>query len=268
MKDFLIGADPEGFAIDQNGKPISVIPFIEGTKMEPFKTKNGFIHQDNVAWEIGFNPARTKEEFIKRVQRTLVDIKRNLKRNGLSLSKNPFIKFDQDQLLDPRSLVFLCNPDWNAWTLKKNEEVMFENVHFRSAAGHIHIGMELSSSTKKLLLVQLLDILIGVGSYRMESVDRRKFYGQAGSFREKPYGIEYRVPSNWWIWKKDSISFIYEQAQKAVNYLDKYDGLFNKDQFLIELITKVINFGHHQSASIIKSYIKDNYNIEINYYGC
>lgn len=61
---------------------------------------------------------------------------------------------------------------------------------------------EICGSQKTIeLAVKLYDRTAGIASVALdvfpeENIERRRFYGRAGSYRLKPYGIEYRTPSN------------------------------------------------------------------------
>ena len=45
-----------------------------------------------------------------------------------------------------------------------------------------------------------------------EDTQRRELYGQAGCFRPKPYGVEYRTLSNYWLKSRELMTKIYERS--------------------------------------------------------
>jgi hypothetical protein len=48
-------------------------------------------------------------------------------------------------------------------------------------------------------VVRKMDLFLSVPLVLMDDGFQRKaIYGKAGAFRKKPYGVEYRTPSNWW----------------------------------------------------------------------
>ncbi len=65
-------------------------------------------------------------------------------------------------------------------------------------------------------LVKALDYLVTLPMLKDDDPRRRELYGQAGCFRNKPYGIEYRTPSNKWIFSRDMCLWVYEQVKRAV----------------------------------------------------
>jgi hypothetical protein len=49
-------------------------------------------------------------------------------------------------------------------------------------------------------IVRCLDTVIGLQSLFLdEGKERRKLYGRAGCMRKKPYGLEWRTLSNFWV---------------------------------------------------------------------
>jgi len=78
----------------------------------------------------------------------------------------------------------------------------------------------------KIQLGQLMDLFVG---FRLAEVDkdtrRRELYGKAGAIRFKPYGIEYRTPSNYWIMSEHNIAAVWDLtglALAAVKRIGKF----------------------------------------------
>jgi len=99
---------------------------------------------------------------------------------------------------------FGCSPTRTAYGSKKPPNG--SRTRFRSCGGHIHLGNGTLANLKKeeqVKLVKLLDIICGNTCVMIDrdknNIRRRKIYGRAGEYRMKPYGIEYRVPSNFWL---------------------------------------------------------------------
>ena len=115
---------------------------------------------------------------------------------GHTITDTPWKKLTMDERR------FGCSPTSNIH--EKTKRITGVRERFRSAGGHIHLGGGGTYARNNVVrIVTLLDILCGntcVLVDRDESnARRRKIYGRAGEHRLKPYGIEYRVPSNFWL---------------------------------------------------------------------
>lgn len=92
-------------------------------------------------------------------------------------------------------------------------------------------------------LIPLLDLYIGIPSVLLDDskqqVERRKVYGRAGEFRLTPYGIEYRVLSNFWAFNTILISYFYGLSRMAVNMNRSDDDEYNN--LLITESNKLLN---------------------------
>jgi len=106
-----------------------------------------------------------------------------------------------------------------------------ETSQMRTAAGHIHVGFNTVEvddiyNTDHMdmcaTLAKQLDYTLGLASVGLDSTERRKMYGKAGAFRPKPYGMEYRVLSNFWIQQECHIRLVYQNTKAAV--LDLMQG--------------------------------------------
>jgi len=207
---FTIGTDPEFFLINKEGRVISAIPHIPGTKHEPAPLPSGgTIQKDNVALEFATPPAKNRDDFVLKVGNAFRDIMIKIP-EGHAIAVIPSAIFDDDQLDCPEALEFGCDPDYNAWTVSINEKPEHPNKNFRSCGGHVHVGHVPGDGNEFLLdpygkieVTKGMDCLHGIISVILdnspESVERRKLYGGAGCHRPTPYGVEYRVLSNFWM---------------------------------------------------------------------
>jgi len=168
--------------------------------------------------------------------------------------------FPKAELIDIRSQVFGCDPDYNAWMGGvRNPRPHCENKELRSCGGHIHVGIQLPKShslmeNRKqtvLRLIKAKDLFLGVPSVMMdEDTVRRKLYGKAGSFRvarHSPIAYEYRTLSNFWIRNKTLSAWAYEQTIRAIKFVkdmgDKFEEFMLKDD-LENQIQRCINEGN------------------------
>jgi hypothetical protein len=249
-----IGADPELFLVNQDGKFISSIGRIGGSKHAPKDIGQGCaIQEDNVAVEFNIAPAESVDAFVKSIDYTLDHLEKVVRQQGLSLSVTASKVFDADQLVHIRAKVFGCEPDYNAWTLKENTSPRAKNKALRSAGGHVHFGVD-----KKLVptvqLIRWADVRLGLNSVlEDEDSERRELYGKAGAFRDKPYGAEYRTLSNYWLKNKAFMYMVFERARMAVEDVLKGKTLTEEDG---KLIQAAINTGDRKMAvELMKAYV-------------
>ena len=89
---------------------------------------------------------------------------------------------------------------------------------------------------------------------------RRELYGKAGAFRPKPYGVEYRTPSNIWIRSRDMRRCIFDLVQIAIT--KQTEGV-NPDNLLVNIdytIEEIINNGmHEQALAVVDKIYRDIY---------
>jgi hypothetical protein len=211
-----LGADPEVFLVDAMGKHISAIPYIQADKWNPMQipdmSKGFTLQQDNVSLEYGIPPAASADEFVAHIQDVMQKSLEYLP--GLSFSKLSCTIFEKDQMQHPLAHVFGCEPDYDAWTRDENNKPNPPHQFMRSAGGHVHV------ETKKdaFECVKKMDLFLGVPSTLMDRGEERKqLYGKRGAMRIKPYGFEYRVLSNFWIFDEKYIRWVWKQTQRALN---------------------------------------------------
>lgn len=262
---FQFGADPEIF-LRKNGKPVSAHGLIEGTKKEPFPTPLGAYQVDGMAVEFNIKPAQQYdfEAFNLNIASTLRDL------NAAVGKDYRFAKHVTVQDFDPAYLEeqpdeakeLGCDPDYCAYTGEINP-VPDGTRNFRTAAGHVHIGWgadipPLNQDHMEICcqFVKALDATVGVYmTYIDREPRRRELYGKAGSFRPKSYGVEYRTPSNEWIWNRSRRILMHALLQNAITYNTSYAGNYNvmTNGFLNteEQVRELINSGDWRTAEKI-----------------
>jgi len=218
---FTIGADPELFLKNHQNKLISVVGLIGGTKEEPMPIGNGCaIQEDNVAAEFCIPACSTEDEFISSIMYALGDINQRAEKLGLTMAAlTASASFDKDQLMTRKAREFGCDPDYNAYTQRTNPRPKAADKTLRSAGGHVHIGTKLPAFD----MIKTADLYLGVPSVLLDNdTERRKLYGKAGCLRFKPYGVEYRTLSNFWIWDKKTISWVYHQVATCIDKCEEF----------------------------------------------
>lgn len=225
--EITIGADPELFLINpDNNTLVSAIDKFGGTKdiPVPLGIGDGYnVLEDNVMVEFNIPPAFTADRFVEHIQKSLNKIEQKANAMGYDLSTLASGHFSLSELEDWRSWVFGCDPDYNAYTQKKNPSPSVESdPEFRTCGGHVHVGVEELKEApfeEVCRAVAFCDLHLGIPSmYFDKDTKRRERYGKAGAFRVKPYGFEYRTLSNFWIFHTDLIKWVYYATQQAVKH--------------------------------------------------
>jgi hypothetical protein len=232
--DWTIGADPELFLTDKYNKYKSAVNLIGGNKWnpKPIDDLGNAILEDNVAVEFNIQPSTTLEEFKFNINKVLNHLKNILPEYNFSTESA--VLFPEEELNTPEAHVFGCEPDFNAWTLKQNPKPYSKYETLRSAGGHIHIGSPIAQQYP-IQTIRAMDLYLGVPSISLDSSQmRRELYGQAGSFRLKPYGVEYRTLSNFWIYSSNLIEWVYNQTQKALKFVEDGSVISKWDKYLIK----------------------------------
>jgi hypothetical protein len=207
---FKFGCDPEVFLVnDENGEIVPASTFISGSKGAIVRCDGGGMHVDGFAAELNTIPADNFDEFEKNFQAVLATMK-SLLPAGISICPKASVEIPQAAFdaAPPQEKELGCDPDFNAWTGRMNlPPKNKKQPRLRTGAGHIHVGFP---GDKKPLsdkmhvkncfdLVKQLDWHVGYNTlYRDSDSTRRSLYGKAGACRPKEYGVEYRVPSNFW----------------------------------------------------------------------
>lgn len=214
------GADPEFFVKDTRlGKHISPHEITTGTKAEPepiiWEGKEWGVQVDGLALEIN-TPVfghiselfyKTKE-FIKGPLSQLV--RQRTGNRNLTLSKSIVNTFGADvwDSVPDCNKELGCSPDFDADTGRVNESPIPEHPRFRTTSGHISFGWDYDGQVPFEEARAVINNLVDVGAhYRLLSRDksvwnqervRRRLYGKYFAFRPRPYGAEWRAPSNAW----------------------------------------------------------------------
>jgi hypothetical protein len=251
-----LGADPELFLKNTQGKLVSVLGKLGGTKQNPLQIidlPKGFtLQEDNVAVELGIPPASTPNEYKAFLHTCMQRALQALP--GHEFSRESAASFDMEELEHPMSWVFGCEPDFNAWTGKENVKPYCEDITLRSAGGHIHVETDVDKNS----MVQAMDYYMSIPSVLMDTGEKRKqLYGKAGACRYKPYGIEHRVLSNFWIFEDKTIDWVWRNTAKAEQAVK--DGTINNIQVMGDEIQRIINENDKTAA---QNFI-NQYNLEV-----
>lgn len=268
IHDLTIGADIEVFLQHRKTQEIiSAEGFIQGTKEVPynFDPANPYyaVSLDNVLAEFCIPPARSKEEFYASISKSLAYINNVIPKPYCTAILQSY-SLDDKWLQTKHSQVFGCDPDYNAYSGYINVKPSCDDKNLRSAGGHIHVGyadpMPYNAEQPELYVVdkeraaiiQALDLFIGVPSVILEPDNMRKqLYGKAGCCRPKPYGVEYRTVSNFYLQTKELTYWAYEAAANAIDWLNAGNVV---DADLGAHVQHIINNNDKQSAQDVMDY--------------
>ena len=228
---FTIGCDPELFLADANGKLVCADGLIPGTKAEPYKVPGGAVQVDGMAAEFNIDPVNTFEGFRDNINTVMATLKEMVP-TGTQFVIKPAVVFDDDvwEAAPDHAKELGCMPDFNAWTGAMNPPPRDNsNPTMRTASGHVHIGwtndVELSDDNhinNCRDLVRQLDFYLGGWSlWHDEDPTRRRLYGKAGACRYKPYGVEYRVLSNFWLLSEDKMKEVWNRICIAIDDMQR-----------------------------------------------
>jgi hypothetical protein len=245
-----IGADPEVF-FQQDGAIVGselVIP------KEGLGPKTGYEDQvkplvirDGI--QVEFNPtaATDAHTFVANVASCFTCLAKHLKevhKDAYILSWQELVRIPRKTLasLSKESRTLGCAPSLNVYT---GPQVLRARSGYpvRTAGGHIHIGLQAVSSTfsERSKLILLSELLIGLITVMLDldeaQVERRTVYGKAGEYRLQSYGVEYRVPSNFWLRHPILTEFMFKQAQLTAAVYTQ--SISQSIGYMEELIEKV-----------------------------
>jgi hypothetical protein len=212
MEGLTFGADPELFVVDTNGDFVSAEGLIPGTKDKPYKVDCGAVQVDGMAAEFNIDPVDNYVDFRHNMKTVRQQLKKMLPK-GYKLVEVATAEFKPEvwNNTPDHAKMLGCSPDFNAWNTCINKPPK-DREFIRHAGGHLHIGWTDEADTSDTVyasacldLVRQLDWYLGTWSTLKDTdAERREMYGKAGSMRFKPYGVEYRTLSNFWL-KSDAL---------------------------------------------------------------
>lgn len=227
IKVLTIGADPEVFVIDSNNKVTSAIGFVGGSKEHPKPVSHGAVQEDNILAEFNIDPATCKIDFVNNIDIVMLELQKILDKSNLKTSIITSHNFNKKKLLSwgEKAMEFGCSSEWNAWTERVKPKPKSATT-LRTAGGHIHVGYDDPFEPANYELTKMLDYVLGLQSVLIDKDSKRRaLYGKAGSMRHKPYGMEYRTLSNFWLKSQELKEWVYDKtiwAADNISLLTEY----------------------------------------------
>jgi len=230
----LLGCDPEVF-VKRDGVFHSAHNLIPGDKKNPFKVDKGAVQIDGMALEFNIEPAESCEEFVTNIS-TVYNILKSMVPE-YQVFAVPVADFTPEIMkAQPAAALELgCDPDFNAWTQSENVKPNGDRP-MRTASGHIHVGWtdgqdknDSQHQARCNAVIKQLDFYLGLPSLFVDKDERRRsMYGKAGCLRYKPYGVEYRTLSNFWLNSKELMAWVYNNTILGMNSLFNGNMLYEK----------------------------------------
>lgn len=227
------GSDPEFLLVDDKGLPKSAIGVLPNEECSLEKDGNLYYY-DNVLAECTVKPGSTKEEVLNNFRSALKGYAEVVR--PYRLTTRASADFPKEELSNPEAQRAGCAPDNCAYTMRmcKPPKKQFQNGTLRSCGGHIHLGenfvVKNEEGPQPIFVIYMMDLFLGIPSLFMDndptSQARRSLYGQAGRYRKKAYGVEYRSLGNFWLQSPTFVSTIYDLSMFAVKFVE--DGQVNK----------------------------------------
>lgn len=254
-QNITIGCDPEFFLRDAKGG-IGAYNFLHGTKWNPkaIDDQGSAVLHDNVMVEFNTAPAQTADEFVANVQKVLSYL-RNKIPDTVEFDISPSMHFDPSRLKSMKARVFGCEPDFNAWLEgKQNPPIEVADKTLRTSGGHIHVGYNRPREDYNHTLIQHMDLFLGVPSILMDKNgnERRQMYGKSGAHRNKPYGVEYRVLSNFWIGSEELMRWAFNNTHHTAAFLNAGNKM---DKHAAEAVVSAIdNNNAALAADLVKHF--------------
>lgn len=236
-----IGADPE-FFIYRKIKDEDKLQLVTADKVLRGKDNKELCGTgcmcffDGVQAEINPNPHACREFFASDIYECIRYVYNKAKAKYpddkiiiLPLASVDFNKRDM-RGVDPECLRFGCNPDESIYGSREVKYPNGKEYTKRFSGGHFHLGSSNTDQMKILKdpvqlenLIKLFDAIPGIMSIAMsdgkEEVERRKYYGKAGTYRIQNHGIEYRTLSSFWLVSPPLTSLYSGLIRDCLNFL-------------------------------------------------
>ncbi len=245
-----VGADPEVF-LSKGGVIVSAIGKVGGTKKKPLKLdeRGYFVQEDNVLAEFNIPPAATELQFAENIGTGIRLLKLKMG-EGYDIVAKASHEMSEEDIKHPKAMAFGCDSDICAWNAEEHVAAPPAST-LRTGGGHAHIGYKNPTHEMNFKIAKACDIFLGLPSVMLdEDKRRREVYGGAGHFRHKPYGMEYRTLSSFWINDPILCRWVFRNIQAALAFVEsgEVDKLGVYEGY--DIIT-AINFSEKELARLL-----------------
>lgn len=227
------GCDPEVFLRDKITKEfVSAYGLFPGTKSEPFKIDKGAVQVDGMALEFNIEPVDNLEDWLKNLDVVTSQMNEMVTRVNpdFEIVYEPWAEFNPEyfKLLPLEPKILGCDPDFDGNGQEKTPSGELQDLPFRTAAGHVHIGWTKDVDPVSVehfgKCLNVANSFIKVEGYEPKTNHERMrvaYYGAPPSFRPKSYGVELRSPSNIWVERTSTRARMFQVTAKKARELFK-----------------------------------------------
>lgn len=249
LEEITIGSDLEMFITDQDNNLQSAIGVFGGTKTEPkYIGELCYIQEDNILVEANIPPVDNFNDFYKYISYIKSYINTNYPEYKLKYSSSEIASLDL--LLNEKAREFGCEPvlivDYN----KKGDiipdhdfEIGIADKQFsnkRTGGFHIHIGYKNPTQKISREIVKLFEknVTLPLLKEDVDEHNRREFYGKAGEYRIKSYGLECRSLGSAFLKDETTLRKVWDGVQKTIQDFNNGERV-SKQEF--EIIKDIID---------------------------
>ena len=223
------GSDPE-FFLTKDGQLHCAIEIIKSSPKERIKRNGNEFYYDNALAECAIKPSKSRANTILNFHKCFQTYANLV--NPYKLTTTACHVFKSIQLIHKDAREAGCAPDMCAYELTQKDppKNIIEKTNLRSGGGHIHVGAKslVTDGPEPILFVYLMDLLLAVPFLWIDkdktSAKRRKLYGQAGRYRVKDYGIEYRTLGNFWLNSPKLVALVYDLSMHCLDLIENKDA--------------------------------------------
>lgn len=247
-----IGTDPEYILFNSNNECVPAVGLLGHTKDNPLPVPGGAILEDGVNIELNVEPATTEEEFVNNINRVKHHADTLFSNFGLVLKPIASAVFKEEDLQTPQAQESGCDADFCIYNKKSYEPNAYPSLsktNVRCAGGHIHIEdwQSVNDPHFREHFITFLDLYISAPlNYIKRDKHRLKIYGKPGTYRPKPYGLEYRSPDNIWLTSDNTIKWVFNQVHAAHSA-----ARLRRRGYNVELLNKCILSGDRDTIHAI-----------------
>lgn len=263
-----VGADVELLVHNSEGTIVPCVGYIKGTKDNPMSVpgfKEGYaVQEDNVMLEFNVPPVSRMDAGPKVIARALTMCSRVLSEHNLKYTSLGETTFRPADLQSNQAKTFGCDPDFDAYAggRQRNNPPKFGNT--RSCGGHVHLGGDFKCPDfVAALFAEYFIMVLGDVRSILPIMERDAWYGKPGVFRSKPYGIEYRTPSNLWVFTDKSRDRVYTYALYCARWLTKSSALDINNKFREinwSLLNRYVSSNDLRAREEMKNELMKHYN--------